>query len=308
MRAPLTAAFACTLALAAACAPDSTGTRPRAAVQFPVVTWLNTVGEPDLELFEVCKRYVGGGSQPATTITIDVAGGDGSSTSFSFSLAANSCRDVWLQNLSAADHVTATETVPPAYAASWAVKQADQRSAAFGGDGALHITSTSGTGAGPAGGPVAGSGNLLGQTVTFTNTYAPGSGGCTLGFWKNHTARWPAGYATGSLVKSVSGSTGSWSPATDPVYAYGGSTLGDQTLLTALAFQGGSTVSGAGEILLRQAVAALLNTAYGVPYPLSKDQVIVRVRAALLTQDRDALTALADELDGYNNGDCTADD
>jgi hypothetical protein len=58
--------------------------------------------------------------------------------------------------------------------------------------------------------------------------------------------------------------------------------LGNKTLLQALNFKGRSTLSGAEEILLRAAVAALLNSASaGVDYQLTTAQVIAEVNAAL---------------------------
>jgi hypothetical protein len=53
---------------------------------------------------------------------------------------------------------------------------------------------------------------------------------------------------------------------------------------------------------LRAAVAALLNsTSASVNYPLSEAQVISQVSAALATDDRPTILALATTLDGYNN-------
>ena len=59
---------------------------------------------------------------------------------------------------------------------------------------------------------------------------------------------------------------------------------------------------GASKNLLRQAVAALLNAASsGVDYPLSVVQVINQVNAALASNDRNTILALAGTLDQYNN-------
>jgi hypothetical protein len=111
--------------------------------------------------------------------------------------------------------------------------------------------------------------------------------GKTPGFWKNHLDAW-AGYAPSDLVSSVF--TGANAPQASA------------TLLQALDFGGGSGVAGAERILLRAAVAALLNsTSASVNYPLSEAQVIAQVSAALATDDRPTILALATTLDGYNN-------
>jgi hypothetical protein len=72
-----------------------------------------------------------------------------------------------------------------------------------------------------------------------------------------------------------------------------------------LSFKGGSTLTGAKEILLRAAVAALLNSASpSVDYPLTTQQVITAVNAALTSTNRSTILALATRLDNYNNLGC----
>jgi hypothetical protein len=111
--------------------------------------------------------------------------------------------------------------------------------------------------------------------------------GKTPGFWKNHLDAW-TGYAPSDLVSSV------FSGANAP--------QASATLLQALEFGGGSGVAGAERILLRAAVAALLNsTSASVNYPLSTAQVISQVSAALATDDRPTILALATTLDNFNN-------
>jgi hypothetical protein len=114
--------------------------------------------------------------------------------------------------------------------------------------------------------------------------------GCTPGFFKNHftSAVWGTYFSNptvGSVFTSAFGA-----PA-------------NATLLKALSFGGGRGKLGAEQILLRAAVAALLNTQYYVSpsYPLSEAQVISMVNAALATQDRSTMLGLASLLDGYNN-------
>ena len=81
--------------------------------------------------------------------------------------------------------------------------------------------------------------------------------------------------------------------------------LDNVTLRQALSFNGGSTNTAAARILLRAAVSALLNSASpDVDYPLTTNQVIAQVNAALATKDRSTMLALAAQLDAYNNLGC----
>ncbi len=112
-------------------------------------------------------------------------------------------------------------------------------------------------------------------------------GGCTLGYWKNHLASWPASYAPPDPLSSV--------------FATGW----NDSLLAALKFHGGPGVDGARRILFKQAVAALLNAAHGdVGYPLSEAEVIDGVNAALATGNRATMIAYAGLLDEANNTGC----
>ena len=116
--------------------------------------------------------------------------------------------------------------------------------------------------------------------------------GCSPGFWKNH----------------VTLEFWFWLPGQnlDPVFdvpdALG---LDNVTLLEALSFPGGPGQLGGAQILLRSAVAALLNAAVpNLNYPLSQSDVISQVNAALASGDRATMIALADLLDSYNNLGC----
>jgi uncharacterized repeat protein (TIGR01451 family) len=128
-----------------------------------------------------------------------------------------------------------------------------------------------------------------------------GGQGCTPGFWKTHTDSskypnaWPpTGYSPSQLVSSV---------FTVPSgYA---SFLGSSTLAQALAFQGGNTLDGAAQILLRAAVAAVLNAASpDIGYPLTVSGIVSQVNAALASKDRGTILTLASLLDGDNNLGC----
>jgi hypothetical protein len=82
-------------------------------------------------------------------------------------------------------------------------------------------------------------------------------------------------------------------------------TQGNATLLAALGFAGGSGVEGAAEILLRAAVAALLNASHpNVAYPRAEASVISEVNSALASSNRDTMLSLAASLDADNNLGC----
>ena len=120
-----------------------------------------------------------------------------------------------------------------------------------------------------------------------------GNEGCTPGYWKNHLGAWaPTGYSPSQTLESVFDVPDSWD-------------LDDKTLEEALSFKGGSSVKQAAKILLRAAVAALLNSAHpGVDYVYSTSEVITWVNAALATQNRATILALATQLDEANNQGC----
>lgn len=81
--------------------------------------------------------------------------------------------------------------------------------------------------------------------------------------------------------------------------------LDSATLLQALDFKGGSSNKDAARILLRSAVAALLNASHpNVDYSLTTAEVINQVNAALASGNRNTMLSLADKLDRYNNRGC----
>ena len=118
--------------------------------------------------------------------------------------------------------------------------------------------------------------------------------GCTPGYWKNHPDSWPpTGYSPGQSVASVFAQAAAY-PAE-----------GSSSLLEALDFPGGDDVEGAVRILLRAAVAGLLNAAHdGVGYPWIPGQLIGTVDAALASGDRATMIALAAQIDADNNAGC----
>lgn len=120
--------------------------------------------------------------------------------------------------------------------------------------------------------------------------------GCTPGYWKNHHASWQF-YAPGTTVGEVF-FYGSWLDTHTQYASFAGHTFDD-----ALAYGGGGGVEGATMILLRSATAALLNAGHSdVSYfTPNRPQIIVAVRNALASNDRQTILALAQSLDAANN-------
>jgi hypothetical protein len=131
----------------------------------------------------------------------------------------------------------------------------------------------------------------------------PAAFGCTPGYWKapQHFDAWAAtGLATTQLVGTLF--------ANASLYSLDGKALSDYTLRQALNFQGGSTLSGAAETLLRAAVAAQLNARHPeVGAPLTAAEMIDAVNAALASGDRNTILGLATTLDNNNNASCPLD-
>ncbi len=130
-------------------------------------------------------------------------------------------------------------------------------------------------------------------TPTPSPTPTPKVGaGCTPGFWKTHPGAWgPTGFTTGQTLESVF----------DVPDSLG---LDNFTLLQALDFGGGSGAVGGARTLLREAVAALLNSASGFGYPLTTADVITRTNGALASLNRSTMLTLASELGADNSLGC----
>jgi hypothetical protein len=127
-------------------------------------------------------------------------------------------------------------------------------------------------------------------TVTFFNRQVPANQGCTPGFWKQdfHFGFW-VGFSPTEKVSAV--------------FTGVDSALSGETLLDALQGGGGPGLVGAETILLRAAVAALLNSSNTtVHFPFTTSAIISAVNAAIATGDRDVILALATILDNANNG------
>lgn len=125
----------------------------------------------------------------------------------------------------------------------------------------------------------------------------PEEEGCTPGFWKNSVGSWPpTGYSPNQTVSSV---------FTLPNGMLANQ-LGGNTLLQALDYPGGNNLLGAAQILLRAAVASVLNASHPDvdDFPWTAAEVVSAVNAALATKDRATILALATELDADNNLGC----
>ena len=117
-----------------------------------------------------------------------------------------------------------------------------------------------------------------------------GTQGCTPGYWKNHPGAWERFSPTQTVGSVFEGASAA---------------LADDTLLEALNYTGGSGLLGAERILLRAAVAGLLNAAAsGVDYGTSVTVVKRQVSNALLSDNRARILRLAAEIDTANNRGC----
>jgi hypothetical protein len=126
-------------------------------------------------------------------------------------------------------------------------------------------------------------------------TTTGGGDGCTIGYWKqNHADTWAdAGYDPDDLVSSVF-------PAAI--------TTANVKLIDALDLPGGPGAAGGERILIKQAVAAVLNAAHpDVDYPLTVVQIVAAVNAAIASGDRAQMIALATLLESLNSLGCPID-
>ena len=125
-------------------------------------------------------------------------------------------------------------------------------------------------------------------------------GGLTPGFWKNNARMWNASWWVDSdTVTPLDPDT----KLVDYVYPFVLVEVDDDTtFIMALQFGGGPGLLGAEKILLRAAVAGILNNnSPAIDYPLWDYEIVDLVNAAIASGDRDAMLSLASELDGYNN-------
>jgi hypothetical protein len=116
--------------------------------------------------------------------------------------------------------------------------------------------------------------------------------GCTLGYWKNHTESWQ-GYQSGQLL-STAGFVGAPRPS--------------DTLLQALRYKGGPQLTDKVNLLLKQAVAAILSAEHDdVNYAQTVAEILAEVNAAIASQDQVTILTLQQELNTLNNAGCPLD-
>lgn len=121
-----------------------------------------------------------------------------------------------------------------------------------------------------------------------------GTEGCTPGYWKNHEEAWGhTPYSPSARVVEV-------------FPAAAGLVGTDDTLMDALNYKGGPGPAGAARILLRAAVASLLNAGYSpaLDFPAFTSGVLTRTNAALASGRRARMIDLAAQWDDKNNLDC----
>ncbi len=112
--------------------------------------------------------------------------------------------------------------------------------------------------------------------------------GLSHGYWKNHN-NWPGGYTKSMLVVDVFENASLYISRSD-------------TLIKALKYPGGSGVVGAARILLRNAVASVLNARHSyINYPMLEVDIIAEVNEALGSHDASVMLDLEEILDQDNN-------
>jgi hypothetical protein len=113
--------------------------------------------------------------------------------------------------------------------------------------------------------------------------------GCTPGYWKNHINMWPAPYTTKTTVGSVF-------DIPDAL-----SSFRNVTLFDALEGGGGPGLNGATTILLRAAVASLLNSGLPDGLGMQLDFTLRDTNNQLSSLNRASMLQLAAEFDYWNN-------
>ena len=122
------------------------------------------------------------------------------------------------------------------------------------------------------------------------------------GYWKNRSDQWSTPFATTNFLQDVFVVPNSL--LTDGILD-NDSVPGKDTLMSTLTYQGGTTLKGAAQILLRAASAALLNEAYyGKSYPgaSSVEYLIARVNIVLASENKTQYIVLAGYFEKWNNG------
>lgn len=130
--------------------------------------------------------------------------------------------------------------------------------------------------------------------TAYAGEYEECKEGCTPGYWKQaqHFGSWTAPYTPDTNLRDIF--------VTSPVEL-----VPDDTLLEALNYGGGPGVTGATQILLRAAVAALLNASSpDVSFPVSVGHVVDTTISRIETQYRPTILTRAAYFDSINNLGC----
>ena len=153
------------------------------------------------------------------------------------------------------------------------------------------------------------------NVVSAVCEYECGGGeGCTPGFWKNHPKCW-CGFYNGNVVDDPNYLVSDLFTRlkTDPYDTVDNpegrkkrkSNFDEDTMLEALAYQGGGELDGAARNLLRHATAAVLNACNGnVSYEKTETWIIDEVNAKLDAQIIDDIIKLQGDLAGWNEDGC----
>lgn len=139
------------------------------------------------------------------------------------------------------------------------------------------------------------------DTATATATVNFWWYGRTPGYWKNHPEAWPSPYAPTNQIQSVFAIPGALLSSGNLDLDRNGSR---DNLMDGLGYRGGSALSGGAQILMRAAIASLLNeTYYGADFPIatSPADLIAQVNVVLATQSRSQYVSFASYLDYWNN-------
>lgn len=139
------------------------------------------------------------------------------------------------------------------------------------------------------------------DTATATATVNFWWYGRTPGYWKNHPEAWPSPYQPSDQIQSIFAIPGALLSSGNLDLDRNGSR---DTLMSGLNYRGGSALSGGAQILMRAAIASLLNEKYyGADFPIASSpaDLIAQVNAVLATQSRSQYVSFASYLDYWNN-------
>jgi hypothetical protein len=130
--------------------------------------------------------------------------------------------------------------------------------------------------------------------------------GCTPGYWKNHTDSWVV-YSPEDLIGNVFGLWDDWFNLREEL-----SDIADYTLLEALNFKGGPGIEGAAKILLRSAVAALLNASHPDIDYSQTEELVLSIRLLFSAdenplKEREDFIFISGKLEGWNELLCPLD-